>query len=96
MRVLRHELRNEGCTAEVIEQALDELRDEVDEDAMAMAALRRGARTRQGDLARLFAYMARRGFDRSTVERGLRVLQSDGPRDESAREPMQEEDAGSP
>ena len=92
VRLLAQELRREGCADDVIARVRDELSEVLDEDALARAAAEKGARTRRGDVGRLMAYLARRGFAHSTVQRALETLGTEGPPE--AGDPGDQTDCG--
>lgn len=81
LRLLERELRNEGCVAEAVQKALAELED-VTEEGLALEAARKGVRRARGNPDRLRAFLARRGFSRSTVEDTVSRLDLDGAADE--------------
>lgn len=71
LRLMRHDLRLEGVDPEVIDRACAALGEELEESALAAAALQRKRRAAGGDPERLRRLLRARGFARATVEEAL-------------------------
>jgi regulatory protein len=77
IRLLRQELRARGIDPEIVARVLKEMKQSVDEGEVAARLVRRKMKsltalpkTKVG--ARLFAYLARRGFDPETIRSAVR------------------------